>query len=622
MLVTFIALALVPMLILGLLLTYRTEKLFSERIGQEMRVEVVTGADTITVYLAGAGRDVLSLARFVQRRMARGMNAEELQVITEEFVSTIAAEGAYFQVRFLNAEGMEVIRVNNQGGQPVVVPPQGLQYKGDSDYFREAMKLPVGEVYLSAVDFNIEHGRVEEPRRLVTRLATPVADHAGRVLGLVVVNVFAEKIFGFLEKLRSVPEIRTLLLDEKRHFLELRRDGEQSRLHTGSVKELEKPVGQALVMGDAAGARIVAAGDYLLAVAPVSPGGGRNWQLAKIYPRSMLLADLTRLHWTFVFLAAPSVLLAAAAALFVARSFSEPIRRLSRFSEDIARGDYDQRLLLSSDDELGKLVDSLNSMAASLAESRDRLLAVNRSLQAEVARQSRTRAELQRSNQELEQFAYVASHDLQEPLRMVTSFVQLLARRYQGQLDEKAAEYIAFAVDGVARMQLLIDGLLTYSRVARGAEFGRIEMNEVFAEAVANLSISIDEHQASVTQDDLPAVSGDRTQLLQLLQNLIINALKYRRPEESPRVHVSAFRDEDRWAFAVRDNGIGIEQQYFEKIFLIFQRLHTREEHAGTGIGLALCKRIVERHGGRIWVESVPGSGSNFFFTLSDGETL
>jgi PAS domain S-box-containing protein len=226
-------------------------------------------------------------------------------------------------------------------------------------------------------------------------------------------------------------------------------------------------------------------------------------------------------------------------------------------------------------------------------------------------------AELTRSNRELEQFAYVASHDLQEPLRMVASYVQLLEKKYRSRLDEKGLQYMAFAVDGALRMQKLIDGLLTYSRISRSAaEFKPVALNNVFAQAIAILTAQIRETGAKVTSDDLPVVSGDETQLIQLFQNLLGNAVKYRKPDLPPLVHISAEQKNQEWIFRVRDNGIGIEPQYFDRIFLIFQRLHSRKHYPGTGIGLALCKRIVERHHGRIWLESRPGAGTTFFFAL------
>jgi PAS domain S-box-containing protein len=227
-----------------------------------------------------------------------------------------------------------------------------------------------------------------------------------------------------------------------------------------------------------------------------------------------------------------------------------------------------------------------------------------------------TLADLERSNKDLEQFAYVASHDLQEPLRMVASYTQLLAQRYEGQLDDKARKFIDYAVDGAVRMQRLINDLLAYSRVnTQGKTFETIDSHAVFGKALQNLSATIEENRAIVSNDDLPMVRADATQLSQLFQNLIGNAIKFR-GSEPPRIRVSADDLGREWRFSVRDNGIGIDTQYTDKVFVIFQRLHTRQEYSGTGIGLAICKRIVERHNGRIWFESEPGKGSTFYFTL------
>ncbi|MBI4458993.1 MAG: PAS domain S-box protein, partial [Acidobacteria bacterium] len=225
-------------------------------------------------------------------------------------------------------------------------------------------------------------------------------------------------------------------------------------------------------------------------------------------------------------------------------------------------------------------------------------------------------AELARSNADLQQFAYVASHDLQEPLRMVTAYMQLLTERYQGKLDAEADEFIGYAVDGATRMKQLITDLLTYSRVStRPEEMTLTDCEAALGDALLSLEAAVRESGAVVTHDPLPTVMANRGQLVQLLQNLIGNAIKFRR-SEAPRVHLSSLRTRTEWHFSVSDNGIGIHPEQRERIFVIFQRLHDRIEYPGTGIGLALCKKIVERHGGRIWVESAPSQGSVFFFTL------
>lgn len=303
------------------------------------------------------------------------------------------------------------------------------------------------------------------------------------------------------------------------------------------------------------------------------------------------------------------------------RSIVRPIGDLHKGVVMIGSGHLDHRVGTKADDELGdlsrafdKMVDNLNRVTAS-RDDLDREVAQRREAEKGLRR---ALDELKRSNDELAQFAYVASHDLQEPLRKVASFTQLLAARYGDKLDSDAKEFIAYAVDGAHRMQGLITDLLSYSRVGtRGKPFAPVDCEALLEYAIANLAIAIREGGAEVTHDPLPTVTGDDVQLAQLFQNLIGNAIKFR-GEAPPRVHVAATRNDKEWTFLVRDNGIGIDPQYFGQLFVIFQRLHSRAEYPGTGIGLAICKKVVERHGGRIWVESEPGKGATFFFSIPE----
>jgi len=338
-----------------------------------------------------------------------------------------------------------------------------------------------------------------------------------------------------------------------------------------------------------------------------------------------------------------AVFVAASLALsFFAYRLLKPIRTLVRGTERVAAGDFVTSVDVGRRrDELRALADSFNRMTGQLREQRDEILSHSRQLehkvlertaelaqanvdlQAELAERNRAERALQkrtdeliRSNAELEHFVFVASHDLQEPLRTVMGYAQLLGRRYRGRLDADADEFIEFLVGGAGRMSTLINDLLAYSRVLRRDKaLEPTDCDAVLDEVLADLRAGIGETGAEVTRGPLPTLMVDRVQLACVFQNLIGNGLKFH-GGEPPRIHVSADRADGLWTFAVRDNGIGIDPQYYERIFVVFKRLHTREQYEGTGIGLAIAKRIIQRHGGRIWVESQPGKGSTFYFTI------
>jgi PAS domain S-box-containing protein len=263
------------------------------------------------------------------------------------------------------------------------------------------------------------------------------------------------------------------------------------------------------------------------------------------------------------------------------------------------------------------LIAAYNELDDRVKERTQELMEANRNLVRTAEELKKIGEELVRSNLELQQFAYIASHDLQEPLRGISGFTELLEKRYKGRLDEKADLYINFILDGTRQMHQVIQDLLEYSRVqTKAREFGLIDTNQSYEQALRNLHGSITKKEAIISKGPLPEIVADNTQITQLFQNLIGNALKFQKPNVNPEIHVSARLDRDRWVFSVKDNGIGIEPRFSDRIFKIFQRLHAKGEYDGTGIGLAICKRIVERHGGEIYVESIPGEGSTFSFTI------
>jgi signal transduction histidine kinase len=318
-------------------------------------------------------------------------------------------------------------------------------------------------------------------------------------------------------------------------------------------------------------------------------------------------------------IAATAIVLLAGAALLISlrRMVIEPLTDLARQVRAVAGGDYEHPISTNGPPELATVADDVDGMrrkiAADLAEvreARERIEWVNGQLQTQAE-------ELMRSNRDLEQFAYVASHDLQEPLRKVASFCQLLQRRYAGQLDERADQYIAFAVDGAQRMQRLINDLLAFSRIGRMTSgFTDVDLEAVMADVAGQTESARKYANGEVTWSDLPTVLGEQTLLTTLLANLVSNSIKFRHPDRPPKVHISAERVGDEWEISCRDNGIGVEQEFADKVFVIFQRLHAKDSYPGTGIGLAIAKKIVEYHSGRIWVAPDVDEGTVIRFTL------
>ncbi|HEU5110565.1 MAG TPA: CHASE3 domain-containing protein, partial [Micromonosporaceae bacterium] len=308
--------------------------------------------------------------------------------------------------------------------------------------------------------------------------------------------------------------------------------------------------------------------------------------------------------------------------LLLRRMVARPVTELAAQVRKVAGGDFDHEITTSGPPEVARLAADVDAMrrriAADLAEVREargQVQWVNDQLRVQAE-------ELTRSNRDLEQFAYVASHDLQEPLRKVASFCQLLQRRYAGQLDERADQYIAFAVDGAQRMQRLINDLLAFSRIGRlTAGFTDVDLNTLMSDVASQTEAAREYARGQITWDRLPVVEGEEPLLTTLFTNLVSNSLKFRRPDVPPRIHISAVRRGADWELAVADNGIGIEREFADKVFVIFQRLHAKDAYPGTGIGLAIVKKIIEYHGGRVWLDPDVVEGTTVRFTLPSAPT-
>ncbi|GAB2918920.1 MULTISPECIES: sensor histidine kinase [unclassified Streptomyces] len=327
--------------------------------------------------------------------------------------------------------------------------------------------------------------------------------------------------------------------------------------------------------------------------------------------RADLNAARTTRDWVVGILLGVLVLTIVALSVLLHRVVGVPLSRLRAASEGVRSGAFGKRIEIKGPSDVQAVAWAVEAMRRRLADE----LAEAQHRESLLAEQTE---ELRRSNSELEQFAYVASHDLQEPLRKVASFCQLLEKRYGTELDDRGKQYIAFAVDGAKRMQVLINDLLTFSRVGRVHDGWKpVDLGRSLDRALGNLAAAVEESGAAVERpEELPELVGDATALTMVWQNLIGNAVKFRHPDRSPRITVDCVREDENWHLTVSDNGIGIAPEFADKVFVIFQRLHARDEYDGTGIGLALCRKIIEFHGGRIWLEPEPGEGTRIHFTL------
>lgn len=539
--------------------------------------------------------------------------AEWERRLSANFVSMLESRPAYIQLRYIGIAdgGREIVRVElNEAGEISRIPSGRLQRKADLGFFREAAQLDNDDVYISDFEFNDEFEKAQHEQP-VFRAATPVTDGNGVVRGMVVVNADAH----FLSDLVGQDALDTgsfIATNQGGDYIAHPDATKTFGFDRGTRYRLQDDIPElaGVVTGgqpDYSGVVTTSEGKMLVVARRVYPyehEGERHLVLATKHDYDSLVGKHPIQRIDFIILALILVFSSAVLAMLFARAIVKPLHVLTAAAGHIADGDaeVDIESAKRRTDEIGVLARAFQIMMERV-EQRER----------EVSAKAE---ELALSNEELSQFAYVASHDLQEPLRMVGSYLGLLVRRYGDTLDGEAKEFIAYAVDGAERMKRLINDLLGYSRVSnRPLDIEPVDLDAL----VGRIVRSLEDETAEFVVDPLPRVEADSVQIERLFLNLIDNAIKYR-SGELPKICVSAERINNHWEFTVTDNGIGIEPEFEHKIFDIFTRLHSREKYQGTGIGLASCRRIVERHGGTIAVEPNPQGGSIFRFTLAATE--
>jgi signal transduction histidine kinase len=457
--------------------------------------------------------------------------------------------------------------------------------------------------------------RPENGRQLLTWLSAPTLDERGNLLGVVHVVMLATRLLEVVSDPVGLGQTGEVLVgrlenpDQIRYLHASRLTGDR-QVSVAAAPSMAKAIRglQGFELARYAGQEV------LIAYEPVPfQQGVADWGLVVKITTAEAFTPLQNLRRIILPLGLLLLIPAILSAYWLANRYARPIMNLARSADILADGNLKHRVPEADDDEIGVLSRAFNDMASQLEASYDVL---ERRVAERTEELSQANRDLERSNRDLEQFAYVASHDLREPLRAISGFARLLKDQSGPQLSPPALEYVQFVIDGADRMSLLIENLLEYARIrSQGAPLVRVDSRRALQHALDNLRNVISERQAVVTSEGLGEVLADPTQLTQLFQNLIGNAIKFC-DKQPPQVQVRAEYGAQQVTFSVADNGIGIDAKDFARIFTIFQRLHSREAYTGTGIGLAICQQIVQRHGGRIWVESVLGQGSTFLFTL------
>jgi signal transduction histidine kinase len=664
LLAAFLAIALLPLLLLGVLSTVIAQGSLRDSVGANFEGIAITKAEAIAHIMdervhearmlaaqpallqavadANAGyADLDEDAAIAGVRSAdeAWMAAGKQTPLADERLSNALASDL-LRYRDLSPQRYGEIFVTDRLGAAVAMTSRLTDYyQADEEWWSETVAGGPQGLFID------DRGHDESVDALITGVAVPVVDAADRVIGVLKINY---EVRGILDIVTPTDQ------DLSDRVILVRGDGQVVVDSFTPGIELNSAQ-RALLQPDNSAPWIEttrATTPTLVSQALVStpihnrvPSSGavkgvrgerweqRDWHVLVEGTQRTAYASLSKLRWLALGVGAVMAVVVAFIAIQLASSISSPLQRLQRGTEIVGSGDLGHRVSMQRSDEIGALSTAFDDMVQRLRDtlaSRDELDHEVRERRHAEVQLRQALDELGRSNDDLERFAYVASHDLQEPLRMVTSYLGLVECRYADQLDSDGKEFIDFAVDGAQRMRALIESLLLYSRVDQvGGTFEVASCEQVLAQVIDDLRLNIASSGASITNDPLPDAEIDPNQFRQLLQNLIANALKFR-GEQPPAVHITARRLEPvaaeaplragapGWMFSVHDNGIGLEPHYADRIFVIFQRLHQREAYEGTGIGLTICKRIVERRGGRIWVESSLGEGASFHFTVPD----
>lgn len=551
--------------------------------------------------------------------------------LVQIFQSMMSVDDDLVQVRLIQPDGQEYIRVDRYGpGRTVrLVPEDQLQDKSSRPYFRRALELKGGEVDVSEIEYNREFGKVVEPPEPVIRAGTPVLDTAGEFFMVVTLNRAMRRD---LEQIRSIggAEESFTLTNHRGDYLVNRVPEREFAFEGGRRANIVDDVPDARALLDGSRAEIVGSVVDTRGAEPVQRVVAmRSIPFNPSMPNEYLIvagqsshdqatAIRRNLLGTVYLVVAVVGLLSSLIALAVAWRIAAPIIRMR--DAVVRRGleTRDDELPLEVEGEIGELAQSFSQFLSELRSRQNRLEHEILQRKVALAHLEVKNDQLEFANKESEQFVYIASHDLQEPVRTVKSFVHLLGTEYADKLDANGRQILDFLDKSTSRMSELIKGLLDYSRLGRKGEAVPVDMQELLDLICQDLTTRIKERNATVEYANLPTVCGYPTELRALLQNLLTNALKFARPDVPPVVDIKATHQGREWLFEVTDNGIGIAEEHFEKIFLIFQRLHGRDGYEGSGIGLAHCKKIIEMHGGKIWLQSSPGEGTTFYFTLRD----